>query len=100
MSSHQLSNLERLRAYAAAHPTDVQFVSEAVRQHAEIEAYAALAHLAMRWRRRQDAERRRLRAESQATVYAALARTLQGMSAPRFDHEPFPLVGARSLRPA
>lgn len=98
--TNQLSTLERLRAYAASHPTDVAVVSETVRQTAEIEAYAALAQLSLRWRRRQDGERRRLRAESRATVYAALSRTIRGMPTPKLDHEPFPLVNRWPLRSA
>jgi hypothetical protein len=95
-----MSLLDRLRAYAAANPTDVAVVSGAVRDGAEIEAYAALAQLSRRWRLRQDAERRRLRAQSRATVHAAAARTLRGLPAPRLDHEPFPLVNRWPLRPA
>jgi hypothetical protein len=86
------SILERLRAYAAANPTDVAVISDAVLQGAEIDAYRELAQLTMRWRRRQDAARRRLRAEAKATVYAAISRTIRDMPAPALGHEPFPLV--------
>lgn len=84
--------LERLRAYAAANPTDVAVIAEGVRQAAELDAYRELSQLSLRWRRRQDAARRRLRAESKATVHAALSRTIRGMPAPRLEEEPFPLV--------
>jgi hypothetical protein len=92
--------LERLRAYAAANPTDVAVVAETVRQGAEIAAYEALAELSGRWRRRQDAECRRARAEAKSTVHALLVRTLRGVQAPTLDHEPFPLVNRWPLKPA
>lgn len=81
--------LDRLRAYAAANPTDVQTVHGVIQDNAELEAMRALDALALKWRRRQDAERRRLRAESKATVYAALSRTIRGMPAPQIEEEPF-----------
>lgn len=81
--------LDRLRAYAAANPTDVQTVHGVIQDNAELEAMAALNELSNKWRRRQDAERRRLRAESQATVRALLVRTLRGIPAPHTGEEPF-----------
>lgn len=91
--------LERLRAYAAANPTDVAVVTETVRAAAELDAYRELSQLAMRWRRRNDAEKRRARAEAKATVHAMLVRTLRGMQAPSLDHEPFPLVNRWPIKP-
>lgn len=44
--------LARLRAYAAANPTDVQTVAYTVRDMAELEAYRALAALATTWRKK------------------------------------------------
>jgi putative component of toxin-antitoxin plasmid stabilization module len=56
--SSQLTVLERLRAYAAAHPGDVAVVAETVRQNAELDAYAELGELATTWKRRRDAAER------------------------------------------
>lgn len=92
--------LARLRAYAAANPTDVQTIACGTRDMAEIEAYRELARLSARWRRRQNAERRVLRAASALPVYAALNRTIQGMPTPQLDHDPFPLVNRWPLKPA
>lgn len=89
--------LDRLRAYAAANPTDVAVVRETVRANAEIEAMWALETLSNKWRRRQDAARRRLRVESKATVHALLTRTLRGIQAPVLEEEPFLLQ--RSITP-
>ncbi len=83
--------LERLRAYAAANPTDCKVVHGVIQDNAELEAMRAAGELANKWRRRQDADRRRLRAESKATVHALVIRTLRGVQAPRFEEEPFPL---------
>lgn len=44
--------LARLRAYAAANPTDVQTVAYTIRDMAELEAYRALAALAATWRKK------------------------------------------------
>ncbi len=139
--------LARLRAYAAANPTDVQTVSYTVRDMAELEAYRALAALATTWRQklptaarrrvllslgvcllqgsdREQAERglaaarARNRERMRETLEEALrrtlagprkrqqrwmssgaaARTIPGMPAPAFDHEPFPLVNRWPLR--
>lgn len=110
-----LSVLERLRAYAAANPTDVQFVSEAVRQNAEIEAYRELSLLSRKWRRQNDTNRKLARLSSRDLVDSLLSRelggsgdtrnplsytkTIPGMPAPRirFHEEPFPLVNLRRL---
>ena len=81
--------LERLRQYARLNPTDVATVRETVRAGAELDAMRELDALALKWRRRQDAERRRLRAESKATVHALLTRTLRGFTAPQLEEEPF-----------
>ena len=81
--------LERLRAYARLNPTDVATVRETVRAGAELGAMRELDALALKWCRRQNAERRRLRAESKATVHALLVRTIRGMQVPQFDEEPF-----------
>lgn len=51
--------LDRLRQYAAANPTDCLTVAMTVRENAELEAYRELGMLALKWRRRNDAERRR-----------------------------------------
>jgi hypothetical protein len=86
----QLSNLEKLRAYAAAHPTDVQFVSEGIRRIAETEAYQALAQLSAKWRKRQDAARR-----AEVATRDQGPRTLIGIGQPR--EQPFLLT--RRIRP-
>lgn len=139
--------LARLRAYAAANPTDVQTVAYTIRDMAEMEAYRALAALATAWRKklptaarrrvllslgvdmlsgadRERAERglaaarARTRERMRDTLEEALrrtlagprkrkqrwmfsgaaARTIPGMPAPAFDHEPFPLVNRWPLR--
>lgn len=85
--------LSRLRAYAAANPTDVAVIAETVRQGAELDAYRELAQLSRRWRLRNDAAKRVARSECRATVHALMVRTLRGgMRAPVFEEEPFPLV--------
>lgn len=84
-----LSLLDSLRAYAAANPTDVHTVHGVIQDNAELEAMQALDRLALKWRRRQDAERRRLRAECKATVHTALVRTLRGVQAPSLEEQPF-----------
>jgi hypothetical protein len=47
-----VSVLESLRAYAAAHPTDVKVVVETIQMQAELEAYAAQAQLRRKWAQR------------------------------------------------
>jgi hypothetical protein len=85
--------LSRLRAYAAANPTDVSVVAETARQGAELDAYRELAVISRRWRLRNDAAKRVARAECRATVHALMVRTLRGgMRAPVLEEEPFLLA--------
>lgn len=74
--------LSALRAHAAAHPTDVQTVRETLQMQAELDAYAALAKLAKRWRLRQYAARA-------LDVPFTRNRTLRGFAPPVLDEEPF-----------
>lgn len=48
---NRADTLARLRAYAAAHPTDVEVVVETTRATAELDAYAVLGKLSAAWRR-------------------------------------------------
>lgn len=84
-----LDTLARLRAYAAAHPTDVQVVRETIQWDAEMVAYRQLSALARRWRARARKERCANEAESRAIVNALLSRTLRGMQAPAHLREPY-----------
>ncbi len=74
--------LAALRAHAAAHPTDVQTVRESLQVRAELDAYAELARLAKRWRRRQCAER---------AIPVPFTRnpTLRGFAPVLLEEEPF-----------
>lgn len=106
--------LERLRAYAAAHPSDVAVIAEGARQDAEIEAYRALAELTRKWRRRNSGTRL-TRALARAAVNAALDKEMGGSGDPRrpwsqtqtvvgmprtvLDEEPFPLTRLKRLPP-
>lgn len=89
--------LQRLRAYAAANPTDVAVVRGVIQDNAELEALRELDQLALKWRRRQDAEKRKLRAESRATVHALLVRTLRGVQAPRLEEREQPFLLQRRI---
>ncbi len=73
--------LQRLRAYAAANPTDVKVIAETIHHAAELEAYEALARLSAKWRKR----------NAPASI-PMRNRTLRGFRAPSLDHEPFPLT--------
>ncbi len=84
--------LQRLRAYAAANPTDVKVIAETIQPAAELDAYEALARLSSKWRKRASAA-----ADGQAIIdYTERAvrrcQTLRGLQAPTLDHEPFPLT--------
>lgn len=108
-----LDLLAQLRAYATANPTDVKFVSEAIRQHAETEAYRELGELARKWRKRAQAAQRIGHELARAAVDemltealggkpgASYVKTIPGMPAPRVHlrEEPFLLTRFKRLPP-